>query len=191
MWPILNRTIFHYYAKGVRARMFQLPAFYNVVPGGSQALSPFWRTHCFGESPDWETVSSSLLSILDFHRVLLNTSLKSLSIQSVATVKCTQGKGFGDWGVVKTQLSSQPALPLTFISTSHRDTRFPTESENGDGERAEDKVSCGWRLVRWQNSCGSTIPQRWHRFPKELQHDAGRRGGIFFSRFIPTLPGVQ
>ena len=96
MWPILVRTVFHHNAKGVRARMFQLPAFYNVVPGGSQALSTFWRTHCFGESPVWETSSGSLLRIFDSHRVLLNTSLKSLSIQSVATVKCTQGKGFGD-----------------------------------------------------------------------------------------------
>ena len=47
-------------------------------------------------------VSGSLLRIFDSHRVLLSTSLKSLSIQSVATIKCTQGKAFGDWGVVKT-----------------------------------------------------------------------------------------
>ena len=63
-------------------------------------------------------VSGSLLRIFDSHRVLLSTSLKSLSIQSVATIKCTQGKAFGDWGVVKT---SQPAMiAFTFISTSHR-----------------------------------------------------------------------
>ena len=53
----------------------------------------------------------------------------------------------------------------------------PTQFQNDNSKCAEDEVGGGRRLGGGKDSGCPTIPQRWHSFPKKLQHDPGWGGG--------------
>ena len=147
--------------------MWHLPAFYNMVPGRSPALCTFGDTIL--ESPVLKQFLGAFWGFLaDTESFWIHLWKGNSKFGKVLEI--------GVWWRPH-QLSSVESTSVILLWHS---SPTITELENGDGKRPEDKVSGGRGLGGRQNSCGSTIPQRWHRFPKELQHDIGRGGGKYF-----------
>ena len=69
--------------------------------------------------------------------------------------------------------TQEPTSCPIFVEHLHIQFQF----QNDNSKCAEDKVGGGRGLGGGKDSGCPTIPQRWHSFPKKLQHDPGWGGG--------------